>query len=114
MNPLDPVISHTKMALRHCHKFSEIFTPTLNLPGGCAWRCLVGDHDPGWEGRRHFFGAAARAMRQILIEQARTQGLRARFRTRFPLREWRFESSLRQSFGTTESTENTQRMGFFS
>ena len=32
---------------------------------------LVGDRDPGWQGRRHFFGAAARAMRQILIEQAR-------------------------------------------
>ncbi len=27
--------------------------------------------DPGWDGRRHFFGAAARAMREILIEQAR-------------------------------------------
>ncbi|MCA9071738.1 MAG: RNA polymerase subunit sigma, partial [Planctomycetaceae bacterium] len=27
--------------------------------------------DPGWEGRRHFFGAAARAMRNILVEQAR-------------------------------------------
>jgi RNA polymerase sigma factor (TIGR02999 family) len=31
----------------------------------------VRDKDPGWEGRRHFFGAAARAMREILIEQAR-------------------------------------------
>jgi RNA polymerase sigma factor (TIGR02999 family) len=36
-----------------------------------AYLRLVGHHDPGWEGRRHFFGAAARAMRQILIEQAR-------------------------------------------
>lgn len=27
--------------------------------------------DPGWEGRGHFFGAAARAMRDILVEQAR-------------------------------------------
>src|SRR5215472_1477198 len=36
-----------------------------------AYLRLVGDHDPGWEGRRHFFCAAARAMRQILIEQAR-------------------------------------------
>ncbi len=26
---------------------------------------------PGWNGRGHFFGAAARAMRQILVEQAR-------------------------------------------
>ena len=36
-----------------------------------AYLRLVRDHDPGWEGRRHFFGAAARAMREILIEQAR-------------------------------------------
>lgn len=36
-----------------------------------AYMRLVGDHDPGWEGRRHFFGAAARAMRNILVEQAR-------------------------------------------
>jgi RNA polymerase sigma factor (TIGR02999 family) len=36
-----------------------------------AYLRLVGEHDPGWQGRRHFFGAAARAMRQILIEQAR-------------------------------------------
>jgi RNA polymerase sigma factor (TIGR02999 family) len=36
----------------------------------------VGDQDPGWSGRRHFFGAAARAMRQILVEQARRKGAR--------------------------------------
>ena len=36
-----------------------------------AYLHLVGNRDPGWEGRRHFFGAAARAMREILIEQAR-------------------------------------------
>jgi len=36
-----------------------------------AYLRLVGDHDPGWQGRRHFYGAAARAMRQILVEQAR-------------------------------------------
>jgi hypothetical protein len=28
-----------------------------------AYKRLVGDTDPGWNGRRHFFGAAARAMR---------------------------------------------------
>lgn len=27
--------------------------------------------DPGWQGRAHFFGAAAQAMRDILVEQAR-------------------------------------------
>ena len=36
-----------------------------------AYVRLVGDSDPGWNGRRHFFGAAARAMRDILVEQAR-------------------------------------------
>ena len=36
-----------------------------------AYLRLVGDQDPGWQGRRHFFGAAAQAMRQILVEQAR-------------------------------------------
>ena len=36
-----------------------------------AYLRLVRGKDPGWEGRRHFFGAAAQAMREILIEQAR-------------------------------------------
>jgi len=36
-----------------------------------AYLRLVGKADPGWNGRGHFFGAAARAMRRILVEQAR-------------------------------------------
>ena len=36
-----------------------------------AYLRLVGKQDPGWQGRAHFYGAAARAMRQILIDQAR-------------------------------------------
>ncbi len=32
---------------------------------------LVGDDDPGWSSRAHFFGAAARAMRNILVDRAR-------------------------------------------
>jgi RNA polymerase sigma factor (TIGR02999 family) len=39
-----------------------------------AYLRLVGEQDPGWNGRRHFFGAAARAMRNILVEQARRKG----------------------------------------
>jgi RNA polymerase sigma factor (TIGR02999 family) len=39
-----------------------------------AYLRLVGDADPGWNGRRHFFGAAALAMRNILVEQARRKG----------------------------------------
>jgi RNA polymerase sigma factor (TIGR02999 family) len=36
-----------------------------------AYLRLVGDGDPGWSGRAHFFGAAAQAMRRILVERAR-------------------------------------------
>ena len=41
-----------------------------------AYLRLMRHQDPGWEGRRHFFGAAARAMREILIEQARRKASR--------------------------------------
>ena len=36
-----------------------------------AYLRLVGQGDPGWNGRSHFFAAAAEAMRRILIENAR-------------------------------------------
>jgi RNA polymerase sigma factor (TIGR02999 family) len=37
-----------------------------------AYLRLVGaDHSPHWDGRGHFFAAAAEAMRRILIDQAR-------------------------------------------
>jgi len=36
-----------------------------------AWLRLVGDGDRTWQNRAHFFGAAAEAMRRILIERAR-------------------------------------------
>jgi RNA polymerase sigma factor (TIGR02999 family) len=37
-----------------------------------AWLRLVGDGDrPHWENRRHFFGAAATAIRRILVDRAR-------------------------------------------
>ena len=36
-----------------------------------AYLRLVGRRDPGWNGRGHFFGAAALAMRRILVERAR-------------------------------------------
>jgi RNA polymerase sigma factor (TIGR02999 family) len=36
-----------------------------------AYLRIAGDSQVTWEGRRHFFFAAARAMREILVEQAR-------------------------------------------
>jgi len=36
-----------------------------------AWLRLQSGSSPGWQNRAHFFGAAAEAMRRILIERAR-------------------------------------------
>jgi RNA polymerase sigma factor (TIGR02999 family) len=39
-----------------------------------AWLRLAGDADVAWSSRAHFYGAAAEAMRRILIEHARSRG----------------------------------------
>jgi len=39
-----------------------------------AYARVIGSGDPGWDGRGHFFGAAAQAMRNILVDQARRKG----------------------------------------
>jgi RNA polymerase sigma factor (TIGR02999 family) len=38
-----------------------------------AYLRIVGDHDPGWANRRHFYAAAARVMRFILVDRARSK-----------------------------------------
>src|SRR5262245_25459161 len=39
-----------------------------------AYLRLVGEADPGWQNRGHFFAAAATAMRQIIVDHARRKG----------------------------------------
>ena len=39
-----------------------------------AWLRLGGDAQPTWQNSAHFFGAAAEAMRRILIDRARSKG----------------------------------------
>lgn len=43
-----------------------------------AYMKLVGDEDPGWQGRAHFFGSAARAMREIMVDEARRKAAEKR------------------------------------
>src|SRR4051812_4202965 len=38
-----------------------------------AWLHLGGDKQPTWKNRAHFFGAAAEAMRRILVDRARAK-----------------------------------------
>src|SRR4051812_12102047 len=56
-----------------------------------AYLRLVGGHDPGWDGRGHFFAAAAEAMRRILVDAARRKASTKRGggRERRPLDEAR-------------------------
>jgi len=43
-----------------------------------AYLRLVASGDHGWNSRGHFFGAAAKAMRQILVDQARRKSAKKR------------------------------------
>jgi RNA polymerase sigma factor (TIGR02999 family) len=81
-DPKQPAAELLPMLYAELHRLAAALTSRLP-PGQTlqptalvheAYLRLMGDRDPGWEGRRHFFGAAARAMREILIEQARRKG----------------------------------------
>lgn len=63
-----------------------------------AYLRLVDQSNPAWENRSHFFGVAARLMRQILVDQARRRhaGKRAGFNV--PLEQ-------AVSFGQSQSTQ---------
>ena len=43
-----------------------------------AWLRLTGNENIKWDGRAHFFGAAAEAMRRILIDKARRKSAQRR------------------------------------
>jgi len=62
-----------------------------------AYLRLVGNGDPKFDGRRHFFFAAARAMRDIIVENARSKATlkRGGDRKRAPLDDPPFELTVR-------------------
>jgi RNA polymerase sigma factor (TIGR02999 family) len=57
-----------------------------------AWLRLGGNDKPGWKNRRHFFAAAAEAMRRILIERARRRQVLAK--GGFAVKEEEFDSCI--------------------
>jgi len=60
-----------KLAQARMRQASPRHTLTATALVHEAYLRLVGRDDPGWEGRGHFFFAAARAMRDVLVEHAR-------------------------------------------
>lgn len=55
---------------------TDLLQPTALLHE--AYIKLFGGEQPSWEGRNHFFWAAARAMHDILVDQARRRGAQKR------------------------------------
>ncbi len=43
-----------------------------------AWLSLAGDDERSWDNRRHFFRAAAKAMRNIMVDRARAKDCQKR------------------------------------
>ena len=68
-----PLVYQELRRLARAHMAQERAEHTLQATALVheAYLRLVKDEGPQWDGRRHFFAAAAEAMRRILIEHAR-------------------------------------------
>lgn len=66
---VDEEMRRMAAAKRARENAGHTFQPTALVPE--AWLRLGGDEQPTWENRAHFFGAAAEALRRILVERTR-------------------------------------------
>ena len=76
-----------------------------------AWLKIVGEEDPGWECRAHFFGAAARAMRNILVDRARHHAVRRRAAREDPgkIDSWAIEPPLDEILSVHEALNRLEQ-----
>ena len=70
---LMPLVYDELRQLARRRMASERAEHTLQATGlvNEAWMRLMADRDIDWKSRRHFFGAAAEAMRRVLVDHAR-------------------------------------------
>ncbi len=73
LDALLPIVHKELRRLAHYHLRRERADHTLQSTAlvNEAYLRLVGMNAPQWEGRTHFFGIAAKMMRQILVDYAR-------------------------------------------
>lgn len=73
LNKLMPLVEAELHRLAHHYMNRERAGHTLQTTGlvNEAYLRLVGQHKMTWQNRAHFFGIAARLMRQILVDYAR-------------------------------------------
>jgi RNA polymerase sigma factor (TIGR02999 family) len=67
--------------LAHRELGREFIRPTLLQTTGLineAWLRMSGGSDPDWKSRRYFFGAAAKAMRRVLVDLSRRRNAQRR------------------------------------
>ncbi len=76
MERLMPYVYDELRRLAHAARFRERSDHTLDTSAIVheAYFKLVDHERTSWESKAHFFGAAARAMRQVLVDYARTRG----------------------------------------
>src|SRR5881392_2498604 len=72
---LTPLVYHELRRLAHRHMGGERPGHTLQTTAlvNEAYLRLAGQANPLWQDRAHFFAVAARAMRQILVNYAKSQ-----------------------------------------
>lgn len=84
-----PLVYEELRRLAHGYMASEPAAQTLQATALVheAYMRLVGSDNPSWSSRGHFFGAAAQAMRRILVDRARERAAlkRGGDRDRMPL-----------------------------
>ncbi len=75
MNRLMPLVYSEIRALAGRHMNRERRNHTLQPTAlvNEAWLRLVGGVEQGWKSRAHFFGAASRAIRRVLVDHARAR-----------------------------------------
>ena len=76
-NQLVPLVYEELRKLAKWHMAAEPTGQTLQataLVHEAYLRLVEGEEEVNWENRRHFLGAAVRAMRRILVERARQKG----------------------------------------
>src|SRR5688572_8821769 len=75
-NELFPILydEMRELAARFLHDERSAHTLQATALVHEAYLRLVGPAQTPWENRAHFFGAAARAIRRILIDHARSKG----------------------------------------
>jgi len=77
---LTPLVYKELRRLAHRHMGGERRDHTLQTTAlvNEAYLRLAGQTNPSWQDRAHFFAVAARAMRQILVNYAKSQGSQKR------------------------------------